>query len=315
MTAAGPCVILTDVFFSTPPAPAARIVALAAKLDEYACFSQGRNGGGGRPGRRAQVAGRRAARTERPRIGARELSRGDMCRKDFLGLMNKMSPQNYGKIWKAVATGLVPEHAAVYCDVLWSLMHRQSRLYLAMYAEVAWSIARALVAPHKMEFKAAWDEKWALWVGATGAEGSGPGAYWAVGAHQRALLATVTSSSEDDFNELLAWKKSRLCLAQACAYLCHKGILTHPPIAFLAPVVDAVAAFMEPASTPPPSYDFLDYYLDILIQCIQVLGEIKQPVPPVLLEKLTAWHAQSDALPSLCRFKILDVIENGPTDR
>jgi hypothetical protein len=308
-----PIPIPLAVFHATPPAPSARLLALVAKLDTYACFSPAaRQGRGHRPsGRRGFPAAKRSTRTERPRIGLRELSRDDLCRKDFLSLMNKLSPQNYQKIWKAVAGALVPDQAAVYCDVLWTLMHRQSRLYLAMYAEIAWAIARTLVSPHKMAFKAAWDDKWLTWVGDVAVP-----PYWAIGEAQRALLAGATSASEDGFNELLAWKKSRLCVAQACTYLCHKGILTHPPVAFLAPVAEAVTVGVAGA-TGTASTDFLDYYLDLLTQCLEVLKETKQPLPPELKQKWNEWAAHSADLPALCRFKILDLIENdqNPADR
>jgi len=163
-----------------------------------------------------------------------------------------------------------------------------------------------LVSPHKLEYKACWDEKWRTWTG-NGAVAP----YWHVGDAQHALAAMATSASEDEFNELLAWKKSRLCVIQACAYLCNKGVLTVPIDVILDPVVEKCATGLEGSPA------FLDYYVDLVSNILEVLKELKQPVPATLGKKWMDWRERAVHLPSLCRFKIIALIENNVhcTDR
>jgi hypothetical protein len=214
--------------------------------------------------------------------------------------MNKLSPLNFEKIWKAVQAGLVPAQAALYCDVLWTLMHRSALLYARLYADVALRLARLLVSPHKMCFKAAWDARWAAWVGEASS------AYWNVDDAARALAASAPSAAEDD-NEWIVWKKSRLRLAQACTYLCCNGVFAQPTDALVLPLAEACDGCLAAGEAA-----FLDYYLDLVSHTAEALRDAKRPLPAGMQARWQQWNASAGGLAPLVRFKIMHLVETYP---
>jgi len=282
-----------------PPEPLRR---LAASLASYACFKPAPASDRASFGRHGKARGaepragapRRSGLLERPRIGARDLSREALCRKDFLSLMNKLSPQNAEKIWKTFSAGMLPAQAPLYCEVLWALMQRAAKLYARLYADVALGLARALQAPHKMAFKCAWDARWAVWTA---------GAFWAVDAEAAAVAAAAPTAADED-NEWLAWKKGRLRLMQACVFLCANGVFTQPPEALLAPIAEACAACIR-----TDAFAFLDYYLDLLTHGLDALHDLQRPPPEPLRAQWGDWLARAPAMPPLCRFKVMHLAE------
>jgi len=303
---------------------------LVAQLDKYKCFvtnggekervPSGTQGGGGdrndrggndggRGGRRRYDGGRGGRgyshhvqqhapskhKAERPRIGMRELSRADMCKKEFLAFMNKLSPQNKETIVKQVVAKLAPMHTGVYCEVLWALMQRPVQIYQPYYAEMARTIAMSTPMPEKLEFKRAWDKRWESVV-------QGPTAFAVVpeAFHDAAIIG-----NDNDFLEWTIWKRSHVNLIKACMYLCTCGVFTQGIGSILEPVMVIVDENIVGKETTAMATHLLDYYIDLLSNAWASLAE----PPKDIHEKLTAWLPHVPKLSPATRFKVLALSE------
>ena len=299
--------------------------ALVQKLDTYKCFvtnggerergienngnananarprhNNGRKGGGGHGGhgthgggghghRQAQAPPPRM-RAERPRIGVRELSREDMCKKEFLSLTNKVSPQNKDAIVKKMLTGLAPQFSTMYCTVIWTIMQRPVQIYQHIYAEFARIVAMNTPAPNKQIFKGAWEACWRDVTEGTDAFVHVPGSFSDV-------------ADEGVFHEWSIWKKCRINLARGCVYLCIHGVFTQPSHSIFEPVMMAVEMALE-GKAPMGAPHILDYWLDILSMSWEAQSEVQQALPKATLQKLTLWAQHTGNLPPKCRFKV-----------
>ena len=302
---------------------------LVAQLDKYKCFvtnggekervpsgNQGGGGGGhgdGGRGRRRYGEGGRGGhggrgyhsqhaptkhKPERPRIGMRELSRADMCKKEFLAFMNKLSPQNKETIVKQVVAKLAPMHTGVYCEVLWALMQRPVQIYQPYYAEMARTIAMSTPMPEKLEFKRAWDKRWESVVQGDTAFAVVPEAF-----HDAAII-----SNDNDFLEWTIWKRSHVNLIKACMYLCTCGVFTQGIGSILDPVMVIVDQHITTETNM--ATHLLDYYIDLLSNAWASLVPPKDNQPPKdIHEKLTAWLPHVPKLSPATRFKVLALSE------
>lgn len=94
-------------------------MSIAAQfIKQYACFRDAP------PMQRRPPPPRREHHAEKPRIGNRELSREGVARKDFLALINKLSPQNARAIIQQAMTTLRGDFIHMYVDMLWDAMLR-----------------------------------------------------------------------------------------------------------------------------------------------------------------------------------------------
>ena len=242
-------------------------------------------------------------RQERPRIGIRELSREDMCKKEFLSLTNKVSPQNKDAISRKLLTALAPQYATMYCTVIWAIMQRPVQIYQHIFAEFARILAMNTPAPNKQIFKGAWDACWRTITEGTDAFVNVPDMF------------KVDVSDEGVFLEWSIWKKSKINLVRGCVYLCFHGVFTHPSTNIFEPVMCAVemaliaksaggsgsGAVAVDAQVAP---HVLDYWLDVLSMSWESQSDIQQPMPKATLQKLTMWAQHTSTLPPKCRFKV-----------
>ena len=75
----------------------------------------------------------RVHKDERPRIGARELSREEFIKKEFMATMNKLTNSNQQRIIAGLKDRINPDYGAIYIKIVWDLMKSQpsnQRLYL-----------------------------------------------------------------------------------------------------------------------------------------------------------------------------------------
>lgn len=290
--------IPVDKFLTTIVYPN-RYHHLVTKLDTYKCFVT--NGGERERGientnARYRYNGRKARlsqprmRQERPRIGMRELSREDMCKKEFLSLTNKVSPQNKDAIVKKLLTGLAPQFSTMYCGVIWTIMQRPVQIYQNIYAELARIVAINTPSPDKQIFKRAWEE---CWQNVT------------VGENAFVLIpeAFMDVTDEAIFHEWSIWKKSRINLARGCVYLCLYGIFTQPSTEIFDPVMAAVENAVLSSETSAATH-VLDYWLDVLGMSWEAQSEMQQVIPRTTIQKLNTWAQQSATLQPKCRFKV-----------
>ena len=309
-------IIPLDVFLSTKSNPD-KYKNLAINLDAYKCFvtnggerergldtqntntaGSRRYGGSGRKGhghghghRQPNGNSVNRMRLERPKIGMRELSREAMCKKEFLSLTNKVSPQNKDAIVQKMLAALTPQYATMYCTVIWTIMQRPVQIYQNIYAEFARIVAINTPMPDKQVFKGAWEE-----------------CFSKVTQGDNAFVHVPTEfhdvSDDGTFHEWTIWKKCRINLVKGCVYLCFYGVFTKTPSEILAPVMSAVdeALLTNSPQTHPPH--ILDYWLDILGVSWDAEKEIQQPLSASYMQKLKSWAQYSGTLPPKCRFKI-----------
>lgn len=131
----GPVVVEFGVFQACKPSPSAKAGLASNLAKQYACFRD--------EPRRAHTHthSRRhdGHAPEKPRIGNRELSREAIARKDFLALLNKLSPQNACAIIAQTQTSLRCDCIGMYVDMIWDAMQRSPEfqgLYVDMLAAI-----------------------------------------------------------------------------------------------------------------------------------------------------------------------------------
>jgi hypothetical protein len=312
-------VVPIDVFLAAIPDPS-KYEVLVKSLDAYRCFvtnggerergidnhngggnggsRNGRYGGGGRSkghGRQNASAAGNRMRQERPRIGMRELSREAICKKEFLSLTNKVSPQNKDAIVRKVLAILTPQYATMYCHVIWAIMQRPVQIYQNIYAEFARIVAVNTPMPDKLVFRGAWEA-----------------CFDQVTAGNEAFVQVpvmfIDVSNEGVFQEWSVWKKCRINLVKGCVFLCHYGVFTKSPSFILDPVLVAVdAALCLPQEDAQPPH-IIDYWLEILGVSWEAEKDV-QPLHDEIIQKLKHWAKHTEKLPAKCRFKIESLCE------
>lgn len=116
----GPLVVEIESFVSTPPTEDTRMGELAASLSQnYSCFKDD-----ARKVHTYHAVTTIPKKVEKPRIGIRELSREAIARKEFLALINKLSPQNVDAMKQQCMQTFRPEFSSMYVDMLWDAMLR-----------------------------------------------------------------------------------------------------------------------------------------------------------------------------------------------
>lgn len=133
MAMEGPVVVEFRVFQACKPSSSQknRLTVVASNLaKQYACFRDEPR----RP-RRHEVH----SHAEKPRIGNRELSREAIARKEFLALLNKLSPQNASAIIAQTQASLRSDFIGMYVEMIWDAMLRSPEfqgLYIGMLAAI-----------------------------------------------------------------------------------------------------------------------------------------------------------------------------------
>lgn len=131
----GPIVVEFDVFQACKPlvGKANPITAIATSfVKQYACFREETR----RPPKRGGHHDSHAhAHAEKPRIGNRELSREAIARKEFLALINKLSPQNAAAIITQGQSSIRPDFINMYVDMIWDAMLRSPE-FQSLYVDM-----------------------------------------------------------------------------------------------------------------------------------------------------------------------------------
>jgi len=236
-------------------------------------------------------------RQERPRIGICELSREDICKKEFLGHMNKVSPQNKDKILQKVIGHLQPQFVNMYCAVIWAILQRPAQIYQSLYAEIARHIAVHTPIPEKYAFREAWDQCWKSIVDLGGLMNV-----------PDELVDPEQLSDECTFQEWIIWKKTRLNLARGCVHLCFYGVFTKSPNVIIGPIADAIEGAMN-GGAPAPAH-VLDYWIEVFSCIWETMRENRQPLDPEIMQKMRGWEQHRTKLELMSsRFKIQALIE------
>ena len=95
-------------------------------------------------------------RTDKIKIGSRELSRENFGRKDFLALMNKLTLKNQDTIVGTLKNVFRDECLSIYCEITWDMMQRSPEFH-ELYMHVILVIES--ITEHKEEWKKFWSGK------------------------------------------------------------------------------------------------------------------------------------------------------------
>lgn len=127
----GPNIVEMDVFITIAPTIDEKMVSSAATLmKQYTCFKDTES-----KHRHFSKKHHPHVSHEKPRIGVRELSKEHIARKDFLALINKLSPQNAEVIQQQLKSVFRMEFTSMYVDMLWDAMLR-SPDYQHLYVDI-----------------------------------------------------------------------------------------------------------------------------------------------------------------------------------
>lgn len=94
-------------------------------------------------------------RTEKVKIGCRDLSRENFGRKDFMALMNKMTAANKDTILQSIRNAYRDDCQSIYTEILWTMMQKSPEFH-----ELHWSVITAIrdVTDHKEGWQESWKE-------------------------------------------------------------------------------------------------------------------------------------------------------------
>lgn len=133
----GPLVIDIDAFLSIQAKDDPRLNAIASGLlAQYACFKDDTR----KLYQQHHHSHKKHNSAEKPRIGTRELSREALARKEFLAMINKISPQNIEAMRTQCKTSLRPDFVSMYVDMLWDAMLRSSPDYHVLFTSILHTI-------------------------------------------------------------------------------------------------------------------------------------------------------------------------------
>lgn len=255
----------------------------------------GRRGAGGGGQRRAgmDLESARRAVSEKPKIGGRDLSTHAIARKEFLSLMNKVTPANVDAFCGRVSNILRNDCTEIYADVAFDMMQRMPAAQ-DLHMRILLEIDGALFETERAVLRELCRKRWDQYVAGRG---------WVPPSD---VLAEVPSDDYDGFCEFVKWKK------YACALVgVWLRMFPTPLLADRAP---------GPAPTPADLWGYLASTIGDMIASGNtraldvILDEAKcfaaqARIPEEGRQQIRGWHAAAPGLPPAPRFKIYDLYE------
>jgi hypothetical protein len=148
------------------------------------------------------------SRTDKVRIGNRDLSRENLARKDFLALMNKLSEQNCNNILRSIKNVLREDCISTYADITWDMMQRCPDIH-PLHVKVVHLIKEIVTQPQQWEHE--WHRIWTDYV------------------QKQAWSPPPTLLEEQDYDEFcdfVKWKKRAIASVKAWVLLEKEGFVT-----------------------------------------------------------------------------------------
>lgn len=265
----GPVVVSLDTFLALSPSPSNVMTQVAADLvKSYACFKEDivRHHKGN------SYTKKHTSAVEKPRIGMRELSREAIARKEFLALINKLSPQNASNIITQCKTSIRPEFLPMYVDMLWNAM-MQSPDFQNLYIDVFTAIDSLYSVT--VDIRRIWDTY----------------------LENKAWLPKPTEEghSYDDFCDQVKAKKRAIASVKGWVYLYMNKLCKDDVMHVL---------FREMVNMDAPT----DAVIDELIECYKLNARYMRTIDCVR-EVVHKWHQEAQMLPPMIRFKLYDLWE------
>lgn len=140
-------------------------------------------------------------RTEKVKIGCRDLSRENFGRKDFMALMNKMTNANKDTILQSIRNAYRDDCQNIYTEITWSMMQKSPEFH-----DLHWQVITAIrdVTSRKEEWQNSWkdiadvflsEEKWVP------------------------TQTIIESEDYDEFCDFVKWRKSVIASIRALCML------------------------------------------------------------------------------------------------
>jgi len=276
--------------------------------------SQDRSGGGGRyrygdgprdrgppnglrrPIGLGHAAGGSAAPAEKPRIGNRELSLENLARKDFLGVLNKLSAANQATLIANFAKVIRPDFADLYVKLFWEGFLRSADYQpvqinlLALFAEhfPVQQRINALLGEYRSQ---------RLWMPA---EGVLPPPAASAAADPNIRCDAV--AEYDDFCDYVKWRKKTVNTIHAWRVLAGSGWVAPDVLQEL--LAEVLADFRASLATLPDTVKLAETLAEQMFVYAKSIGSAGALRPETLAE-LRALPAAS--FPPALRFKIYDL--------
>ena len=228
-------------------------------------------------------------RTEKVKIGCRDLSRENFGRKDFIALMNKMTNANKASILQSIKNAYRDDCQGIYTEITWSMMQKSPEFH-----NLHWSVIDVIrgATDRKNEWQESWqaiaeefinDEKWLP------------------------PESVLQSEDYDEFCEFVKWRKSTIAAIRALCMLEDQRWII---VSYRKSVSDAI---MESIQTRIHDSGALgDKLTDALIEQLHTLFSLTNH--PGMLKNAALWFQShiSNTLTRLrpaTRFKLYDLQE------
>ena len=228
---------------------------------------------------------KQAQRTDKVKIGVRDLSRDSIARKDFLALMNKLSPHNQNTIMHTLKHVFREDCLDTYVQVLWDQMQR-SVAFHELHVLVIHCIQQLVGKTEDWGQK--WKHVWHDYVATS---------QWVPEPH------LLVEEDYDEFCDFVKWKKRMIASLHAFQLLDKHGWITN----VTSTLVDAILSVLqEELSKCPSGNKVVDAYFEFLMALLKDQASVS-PSSKDKLHDLAAVPA--DPLRPATRFKLYDLQE------
>lgn len=263
----GPVVIEFDIFLSTAASADEQLQAIADSFQkQYACF---KDDSAKKTYHYHTPSRKNHQHAEKPRIGTRELSREAIAKKDFIAMINKLSPQNVATMKDHCKGMLRIEYLPMYIDMLWDAMLR-SPDYQSLYIEILGVLDK--VQSIFAEIHRVWDH----FVATKG---------WMLNPQND------SDASYDDFCDHVKAKKRAIASVKAWIRLAHEKLCDPNVIDHL------IHYLLEDAPTDISLEQLMELYKEYPSHFQSAMATIKE------------WHDNAASLTPMVRFKMMDLWE------
>jgi hypothetical protein len=228
-------------------------------------------------------------RSEKVKIGCRDLSRENFGRKDFMALMNKMTNANKAAILQSIKNAYRDDCQNIYTEITWSMMQKSPEFH-----ELHWSVIDIIY--QATDRKSDWQNSWQAI-----AEDFVKDQKWIP------PESVLQSEDYDEFCEFVKWRKSTIAAIRAlCMLQDHHWIIA----SFRKSVSDAL---MESIQMQINKHDAIgDKLTDALIEQLYTLFSVTNHAP--MIQEGATWFKQHmegtlARLRPATRFKLYDLQE------
>jgi hypothetical protein len=173
------------------------------------------------------------SKAERPKIGMRDNSKEALIKKDFQGLLNKLTDKNFEVILKQVQSLFNPDYLNVFIEILWFYLQRQPE-FQALYIHILEKLYSMLSDDLYIDMGNLWNNIWRKYLNSK---------EWKL---NRDLVET--SQNYSDFCDYIKEKKRLIAVAQACARMMNIGMVNAEPFELLHDIIFHILKDQDPTN-------------------------------------------------------------------